>query len=214
MVHRSNRGTDRRFAMQLLRDQLDQRVWPIHRLDRATSGVLMFALDADTAARMGHQMMDRAIDKRYLAVVRGHIEDQGVIDHALAADGQGSLQSAITRYECLARITLPYPVGRYPEARYSMVVAQPLTGRMHQIRRHFKHIFHPVIGDTTYGEGRHNRLFRQHLSCHRMLLHASTLSFEHPHQRGLVQVEAPLTGSFQRIAGLFSQQTQQTQPSQ
>lgn len=203
MVHRSALGTDRHFALQLLRNQLGQRVWPIHRLDRATSGVLMFALDADTAAALGEQMMARQIDKRYLAVVRGYVDDEGLIDHPLLAEGAGEAQAAQTGYRCLARVEWPIAVGRYSTARYSLVEARPLTGRMHQIRRHFKHIFHPIIGDTTYGEGRHNRLFREHFDCHRLLLHASELGFRHPETGQNLTIKAPPTGELQRVMERF-----------
>lgn len=206
MVHRSNRGTDQRFAMQLLRDQLGQRVFPVHRLDRATSGLLLFALDADSAARMGEQMMARTVTKRYLAVVRGHVDDEGLIDHPLAPDGKGMGKEAQTRYRCLARIELPFAIGRYPTSRYSLVMAQPETGRMHQIRRHFKHIFHPIIGDTTYGEGRHNRLFRQHFYCHRLLLHASELSFQHPADQRSMTLSVQPDAEFQRVIERFEVQ--------
>jgi len=203
MVHRSALGTDRHFALQLLRDQLGQRVWPIHRLDRATSGVLLFALDADTAAALGEQMMARQIGKRYLAVVRGYVGDEALIDHPLVAEGAGDAQAALTEYRCLAKVEWPIAVGRYSTARYSLVEARPLTGRMHQIRRHFKHIFHPIIGDTTYGEGRHNRLFREHFDCHRLLLHARELSFQHPDSGQNLTIEAPPTGELQRVIECF-----------
>ena len=199
MVHRSSRSTDHRFIMGLLRDQLGQRVWPIHRLDRATSGVLLFALDQETASRLGRQMMAREIGKRYLCVVRGHLEDRGIIDHPLKAEGHGQAQEATTEFRCLARMELPIPIGRYATARYSLVEARPRTGRMHQLRRHFKHVFHPIIGDTTYGEGRHNRLFRQHLSCHRMLLHASDLEVRHPVNGDPLKLHAPLAGEFRAL---------------
>ncbi|MEN1728093.1 MAG: pseudouridine synthase [Pseudomonadota bacterium] len=199
MVHRSSRSTDARFIMGLLRDQLGQRVWPVHRLDRATSGVLLFALDAETAGLIGHQMMAREVGKRYLCVVRGHTDDAGVIDHPLKAEGRGPEQDAVTEYRCLSRMELPIPIGRYPSARYSLVEARPRTGRMHQLRRHFKHLFHPIIGDTTYGEGRHNRLFRQHLACYRMLLHASQLDIQHPIHKKLLQLPAVPTGEFRRL---------------
>jgi tRNA pseudouridine65 synthase len=205
MVHRSNRGTDQRFAMQMLRDQLGQRVFPIHRLDRATSGLLLFALDADTAARLGEQMMARSVVKHYLLVVRGYLDDEGLIDHPLAADGKGPEKAARTRYRCLARIELPFAIGRYPTSRYSLAVAEPETGRMHQIRRHFKHLFHPIVGDTTYGEGRHNRLFRQHFGCHRLLLHAWKLAFEHPADGRRLELTAPPGGEFDRVIEQFRQ---------
>lgn len=205
MVHRSNRGTDKQFAMQMLRDQLGQRVFPIHRLDRATSGLLLFALDAGTAASLGEQMMARTVSKHYLAVVRGHVDEHGLIDHPLAADGKGPEKAAQTEYDRLGQIEMPFAVGRYASSRYSLVAARPLTGRMHQIRRHFKHIFHPVIGDTTYGEGRHNRLFRQHFACHRLLLHAHQLAFDHPVEERRLTMTAPPTGEFQRIIEHFGE---------
>lgn len=187
--------------MQMLRDQLGKRVWPVHRLDRATSGLLLFALDADSAAHLGRQFMARAVAKRYLAVVRGHVDGQGLIDHALESGRRE--QAARTRYQHLARMELPYAIGRYPSARYSLVSAVPETGRMHQIRRHFKHIFHPLIGDTTYGEGRHNRLFRELFACHRLLLHASRLRFVHPASDKTMELHAPTTGTFRRIITEF-----------
>ncbi len=203
MIHRSKLGTDSTFVLQILRKQLGQRVWPIHRLDRATSGVLLFALNAPAAAAMGEQMMARQITKVYLAIVRGHVDESGVIDHALRIEDTSAPQDAQTQYRCLSRIELPVAVGRYPSARYSLVEARPLTGRMHQIRRHFKHIFHPIIGDTTYGEGRHNRLFREHFECRRLLLHASELSFQHPASGQNLVIEAPPTGDLQRVMERF-----------
>ncbi len=203
MVHRSSRSTDSDFALQRLRNQIGQRVWPVHRLDRATSGVLLFALDADTAATLGHQMMDRTITKRYLTVVRGYAAPSGLIDHPLQADGQGLPQPATTRYTRLCRMELPIAIGRYPSARYSLLEVFPETGRMHQIRRHFKHVFHPVIGDTTYGEGRHNRLFREVFDCDRLLLHSSNLAFDHPAEDRRLCLTAPLYGVFRQIGQVF-----------
>lgn len=200
MVHRSNIGSDREFVLQKLRDQLGQRVWPVHRLDRATSGVLLFALDPDTARALGQAFTERRVDKRYLAVVRGWTEEQGVIDHPLAKHRDAEPRPATTGFRRLATCELPIPVGGFETARYSLVEAAPETGRRHQIRRHFKHISHHLIGDTTYGDGRHNRLFRRHLHCHRMLLHASRLEFDHPADGCRLRLEAPLEGEFARVA--------------
>ena len=203
LVHKSSRGTDQVFVMQQLRDQLGQRVWPLHRLDRATSGVLLFALDAETASLAGRMIMARLLKKRYLAVVRGHVDAEGVIDHPLATDAQRPSRPATTRYRRLATMELPIPIGRYPVARYSLVEVCPLTGRTHQIRRHFKHLFHPLVGDTTYGEGRHNRLFRQHFACHRLLLHAVQVELDHPHLARPLDLRAPTSGTFRRIEDVF-----------
>jgi tRNA pseudouridine65 synthase len=200
MVHRSNIGTDREFVLQKLRDQLGQRVWPVHRLDRATSGVLLFALDPETARRLGQAFMDRRVVKRYLAVVRGWTDELGEIDHPLARHDKGERREARTRYRRLAHCELPIPVGGFETARYSLIEARPETGRRHQIRRHCKHISHHLIGDTTYGDGRHNRLFRQHLQCDRMLLHASRLELDHPQDGRRLELAAPLDGEFARVA--------------
>lgn len=200
MVHRTGISTDREFVMQNLRDQLGQRVWPVHRLDRATSGILLFALDPATAKALGQAFMTRRVDKRYLAVVRGWTDEQGSIDHPLARHRAAAPRAATTRYQRLATCELPIPVGGFETARYSLLEASPETGRRHQIRRHFKHISHHLIGDTTYGDGRHNRLFRQHLNCHRMLLHASGLELDHPHDGHRLRLTAPLDGEFARVA--------------
>lgn len=203
MVHKTALGDDQIFALQRLRDQLGQRVWPLHRLDRATSGVLLFALDAETATAMGQQIMAHQLDKRYLAVVRGFTDPSGCIDHPLATGDHRPDQPALTRYRRLATMELAEPVGRYPVARYSLVEAQPESGRTHQIRRHFKHIFHPLIGDTTYGEGRHNRLFRRLFACHRLLLHAVELKLVHPWTQQDLAVRAPTEGDFRHIESIF-----------
>lgn len=203
MVHKTPRGDDSVFALQRLRDQLGQRVWPLHRLDRATSGVLLFALDAKTAAAVGGQIMARRFDKRYLAVVRGYTEPAGRIDHPLASADRQTEQPALTHYRRLATMQLPVPVGRYPSARYSLVEVRPETGRTHQIRRHFKHLFHPLIGDTTYGEGRHNRLFRESFGCHRLLLHAVELRLLHPWTGQALDIRAETGGSFRRVEEIF-----------
>lgn len=200
MVHRSSIGTDREFVLQRLRDQLGQKVWPVHRLDRATSGVLLFALDPETAKLLGHGFMARRVGKRYLAVVRGWTDEAGEIDHPLARHRRAEAREATTRYRRLAVCELPIPIGAFDTARYSLVEAMPESGRHHQIRRHFKHISHHLIGDTTYGDGRHNRLFRQHLRCHRMLLHASRLELDHPQTGGRLRLAAPLAGEFARVA--------------
>lgn len=199
LVHKSSISSDRQFVMQKLRDQLGQRVWPVHRLDRATSGVLLFALDPVTARKLGNAFMARRVDRRYLAVVRGWTDQQGSVEHPLARHRRAEPRDALTRYRRLSTCELPIPIGGFDTARYSLLEAMPETGRRHQIRRHFKHISHHLIGDTTYGDGRHNRLFRQHLGCHRMLLHASGLSLDHPRGGQRLRLTAPLGGEFAQV---------------
>lgn len=204
LVHRSPISRDRVFALQTLRDQLGCRVYPIHRLDRATSGVLLFALDAESAQRMVAQFEQRQVGKEYLALARGWVDSEGMIDHPVAdQDGSGIAQAAQTRYRRLGQVELPYAVDRYPSSRYSLLMATPLTGRRQQIRKHFKHISHHLIGDTTHGNGRHNRFFREHFGIARLLLMARRLAFTHPYADRRIVIEAEIDADWLRVIALF-----------
>ncbi|MBA4502274.1 tRNA pseudouridine(65) synthase TruC [Marinobacterium sp. 3-1745] len=165
-------------------------VHTVHRLDRATSGVIVFARQKQVGQHLQQQFIDRVVNKTYLCVVRGWTDEAGLIDYPLKpihdkredprANPDKEPKDAVSAYRRVGTVSLPIPVGRYPEARYSLVEVKPTTGRKHQIRRHMKHILHPIVGDTKYGEGRHNRLFREHLDLHRMLLMATHIEFVHP----------------------------------
>ena len=199
LVHRTRLARDHVFVMPLLRDQIGRLVYPVHRLDRATSGVMIFALRPDMAAALVDSFTARRVTKQYLAVVRGHIEPAGRVDHPLRElDGEVAREAA-TRYERLAIAEIPVAVGTYPCARCSLVVAQPETGRGHQIRRHLKHLAHPVIGDTQHGDGRYNRLFRERFGLYRLLLHAWRVSFPHPRTGTVLNVDAPLPDEMRRL---------------
>ncbi|NUN14921.1 MAG: pseudouridylate synthase [Myxococcales bacterium] len=180
------------IVLQRLRDQLRHHVYPIHRLDRATSGVLLFARDPEAARLACTQFETHTVYKRYLTVVRGYIADEGMIDYPLQAAPAEPFQSAITTFRRLGTVELAVPVGRYLSARYSLVEVVPKTGRIHQIRKHMHHIFHPIIGDTTHGEGRHNQLFRDHFNSKRLLLFATRLRFTHPFSGKSIVIDAPL----------------------
>jgi tRNA pseudouridine65 synthase len=208
LVHRSDLDRrETRFAVQLLRDQLGRPVWPLHRLDRGTSGVLLFALDADTARRLGGQFASGGTGKTYLAVVRGWPAESGVIEHPLAPlhdahaglAGDGAARPAVTRYRRLATVELPVRVDRYPSSRYALLELHPVTGRRHQLRRHLKHISHPIVGDATYGKGRHNRLFQERFGCRRLLLAAVGLTFTHPVSGAPLTIEAPPAEDFAAV---------------
>lgn len=204
LVHRSRIAEGEKvFLLQTLRDQIGQWVYPVHRLDRPTSGVILFALSSEAARRMCTVFEQRTVSKEYLAIVRGYTEESGYIDYALKEEPHLEAQAAITDYERLATVELPIPVGRYNTARYSLVRVKPLTGRMRQIRKHFHHIFHPLIGDTSHGEGRHNRLFREHFDCQRLLLHARRLTLPHPISGELLTIEASLPADFTRLFEQF-----------
>ena len=207
LVHRSELDRhETRFAVQLLRDQLGRHVHPAHRLDRGTSGVLVFALDRDTARQLGGQFERQEVVKTYLAVVRGHPPEAGRIDHALTRrrddaewvgdEASEAAQPAVTDFRTLATCELPFAVDRYPTSRYALVELTPHTGRKHQIRRHLKHLSHPIIGDATFGKGRHNRFFQQHFGCHRMLLVCARMQLVHPLSGEPLDVVAPPDGDF------------------
>ncbi|MBF6650329.1 tRNA pseudouridine(65) synthase TruC [Methylobacter sp. BlB1] len=210
LVHRSEIDRhETRFAVQMLRDQLGRRVFPVHRLDKPTAGVLLFALSPEAARRMMAAFMGDGIRKTYLAVVRGHTAEMDTIDYPLKeeldkmtdarADPNKQAQPAVTRYRRLATVELPHAVGRYPSCRYSLLRLSPETGRKHQIRRHMKHIFHPIVGDTTHGDGRHNDFFRTHFNCHQLLLAATGLAFAHPYSGRPVDITAPLDQVYSRV---------------
>lgn len=213
LVHRS--PIDRHeteFAVQILRDQIGQFVYPIHRLDKPTSGVLLFALDKESAKIMGEQFSLRESKKSYIAVVRGYTDERGVIEHALSvkldkiADKDSTYkeaQEATTEYERAATIELPYAVGKYDVTRYSLVRLKPMTGRKHQLRRHMKHISHHILGDMKYGRGEHNKFIREKFKCNRMLLHAIELQIKHPYRDEILIIKAPLDDAFNSICKFF-----------
>ncbi len=199
LVHRSPIAADaKEFALQLLRDQLDRRVFPVHRLDRKTGGVLLFALSKDVEKLMQQQFQENLVEKKYLAIVRGHTPGEQEIDYPLRKEN-GTLQEALTKYKTLAQAELDVPLGNHPTSRYSLVEANPATGRMHQLRKHFAHIFHPIIGDRTHGCNKQNKLFKERWGLNTMLLHAAQLSFVHPVTNMPVHIEAPMQEEFLRM---------------
>ena len=196
LVHRTRISEDTRFVLQLLRDQLGQRLFPVHRLDRGTSGVLVFGKASEAAALLSVQFREKVVGKKYLAVIRGFAEDKGTIDYPIAGDVSKPLQEAVTHYTRLGQSEIGYAVGRYATARYSLVKVRPVTGRRHQIRRHFAHIRHPVIGDKKHGDCKHNKFLREEMGISRLLLHAGELEFFHPVGKNKVNIAAPLDDVF------------------
>ena len=209
MVHRSRlAGKKERFVLQLLRDQIGRRVYPVHRLDKPTSGALLFGLDPRTARTMADRFARRQVAKIYLAVVRGYLDAHGEVSIPLRADvyrrrDDAELKSARTRFVRLGRIEVPRPVGPYATARYTLLQVNPETGRMHQIRRHLRDIAHPVVGDRRYGDSRHNRYFKEELGCRRLLLAAVELGFAHPETENTISVSAPLGPRFAGVLKRF-----------
>lgn len=206
-MHRSKMAArEEAYLVDAVREQTGRTLYLAHRLDRATSGVVLLGADKDAVAALGAQFMTREVEKVYLAVVRGFVDEAGTIDHPLDAPGQREAKRAVTHYRRLATIELPLPVGRYDSVRYSLVEARPETGRYRQIRRHFKHLSHHLIGDTSHGEGRHNRLFRAQWGVHRMLLHAWKLRLKHPVSGAPLELVAPLDAQWHKLLGQFAWQ--------
>ena len=217
LVHRSHLDRhETRFALQMLRDQIGRRVYPVHRLDKPTSGILLFALSPDTARQLSLLFEQRQVHKHYLAVVRGHCPEQGEIDYPLKeqrdriADARvredKPAQEAMTRFRRLATVELPVAVDRYPQTRYSLVQLSPRTGRRHQLRRHMKHIGHPIIGDAKHGKGVHNRFMAAQYGCDRLLLACTETKLVHPVHGELMTLRAPLSGSFAELMTTFGWQ--------
>lgn len=200
LVHRTGLDAgETRFVVQALRDQIGVPVHPVHRLDKGTSGVLLMALSPAAARQLSAHFERREVHKRYVAMVRGWPPDQAHVDHALRPDEaapQAPAQDAVTDFRLLARCSLDVPVDRYPQTRVALVEAMPITGRRHQIRRHLKHLAHPIIGDATHGKGAHNRWWAEHLGVQRLWLHAASLSLPHPHRaREWLHIASPLSSA-------------------
>jgi tRNA pseudouridine65 synthase len=185
LVHRGW-GGDRVTALDLARRIAGRRVYPVHRLDRGTSGVLVFALDPEAARRLGAAFAEGGVEKVYLALVRGRAPEDALIDHPISRTAGGLRVPAVT---AVRRLGLAEPE---PGRVYSLVEARPETGRLHQVRRHLKHIAHPVIGDVEYGKGEHNRFFRERYGLHRLALHALSLALPHPETGERLRLAAPV----------------------
>ena len=210
LVHRSDINRhETRIVVQALRDQLGGRqVSPVHRLDKGTSGILLFAYEPDVSRRLAAQFESAAMCKTYWAIVRGWPPECGTIDHPLVRDHDEygrhiptrEAQSALTHYRRLASADMPWSVdGRHPTSRYAWVELEPVTGRRHQLRRHMKHIAHPIIGDATHGKGIHNRYFASQLDCQRLLLACVELHLQHPVTGADLALRAPPGDQFSLV---------------
>jgi tRNA pseudouridine65 synthase len=203
LVHRSKMANDAtEFALQMLRDQIGRHVSPVHRLDRKTSGLLLFAFEKDVEIAMHKQFQESLVTKKYLAILRGYTPDEQDIDYPLAKEN-GNMQEAQTYFKTLQRAEIDVAFGKHQTSRYSLVEATPKTGRMHQLRRHFAHIFHPIIGDRKHGCNKQNRFFMEQFEMTTMLLHASELAFKHPVTGFEVNLKAMQSEEFCRVMKLM-----------
>ncbi len=189
-------------CLPILRAQIDEYLFPVHRIDVATEGVLVFALNKESASAISRQFQAGQIKKTYFAIVRGWTEDEGTIDIPLELDSTNVPVPSVTRYKTHQRVELPFAVGkRHSSARYSLVEAWPETGRYHQIRRHFARLSHPLVGDREHGDSNHNRFFREKLGEGGLWLKAHAIEFTHPSNGTNVRIESDWSERWSRIFG-------------
>ncbi|MDG1895405.1 MAG: pseudouridine synthase [Fuerstiella sp.] len=208
-VHRSDADRSAEsVVVQILRSQLAQNIFPVHRLDRATSGVLLLARSHAAASACGLMFSERRVKKTYHALIRGFSMPEGQVDTPLKSsrgrdkpDGHpwAIPQHASTSYRTLKQFQVPIALGQHATTRSSLVKVQPETGRYHQIRRHFNYVSHPVIGDTSHGDGRHNRVYREHFGAERLMLAAVRLEFQHPVTEKPCDINCPADSSFTTV---------------
>ncbi|WP_299821958.1 pseudouridine synthase [uncultured Pontibacter sp.] len=207
LVHRTRIAEEKKeFALQMLRDQLGYRLYPVHRLDRGTSGALLFAKTPEAAAPMFKAFEEKQVSKTYFAIVRGYTPEADTIDNPIKPDKDHknkAPQDAVTHYSRLATIELQIPVGRYQTSRYSLVSISPETGRMHQIRKHFAHIRHYIVGDKRHGDWRHNKMYLEELESPYLLLHAADLNFVHPFTGEAISIKAQMPENMLRLCYRF-----------
>lgn len=203
LVHRSKiaSNTDE-YALQILRDQIGQRVYPVHRLDRKTSGVLVFALSSEINAALQEQFTAHTVKKTYHAIVRGYTPKDGIIDYDLTNDS-GKTQNAVTHFKTLQTTEIPLAFGKFKTSRYSLVEVLPQTGRFHQIRKHFAHLRHPIIGDRPHGCNKQNKLFKDQWNMMTMMLHAKEIQFTHPITNQVIHIQAEYHPEFKRTLQLL-----------
>lgn len=187
---------DEHFALQVLRDQLGMKVYPAHRLDKKTSGVLLFGLEKEMDSKLQMLFAANEVSKTYHAILRGFVLENGVVDYALI-NNQGKEQEAISKYEVLSNFEIDLPFGAHPTSRYTLVSLKPETGRYHQLRKHMAHIQHPIIGDRPHGCNKQNKLWKERFENDAMMLHGRSIQFSHPITSEEIYIEAPYSAAFQ-----------------
>ncbi|MFC3881403.1 pseudouridine synthase [Algoriphagus namhaensis] len=183
LVHRTKIAAEEtEFALQILRDQIGSWVSPIHRLDRPTSGVLLFSKNPELMPSLKQQFEERKAEKVYWAICRGiPAQKYGKIDYALTSEYSNNRQEALSNYKVISECEIPFDTtGRYPTSRYSLIEVKPETGRTHQIRKHLAHLRHYIIGDKKHGDNKQNHFFEQQFGLKHLLLHSKSLSITHP----------------------------------
>lgn len=202
LVHRTSIADDTApVALQLLRDQLERTVFPVHRIDRPTSGIVIFAHTPEITKLLQDQLAAKDARKQYTALVRGWMIEPVDCDRDVKND-RGMLKEAFTRFVPVEHFELALPTNRYPTARFTIVEAFPETGRWHQIRQHLAQLRHYIINDRVHGDGKQNKIFTQQLQLNELFLHARNLTFTHPVTGEVLMVEAPFPEHWGRMRAL------------
>ena len=186
-------------CIRILPKLIGKKIYPIHRLDSATSGCLVFALSSESASKINKQFAQKTIKKQYLAVTRGWIKSQIQIDLDLESDSSDKLLPSLTEINPICRIELPFPIGkRYPTARYTLASAVPITGRYRQIRRHLNRVSHPILGDHDHGDHFHNQFFRDQLKLPGLFLRSVLFEFQHPISDSPIKIQTENVDSIEK----------------
>lgn len=206
LIHQSHyaRNIQEPTLLNILTNQIQSEMFPIHRLDRKTSGIVLLAKQKDLVADFQALFTDNRISKSYYAIVRGFTENTGRIDSPVKNHDTGIYKDAITNYVSVQQTELNIPVHPYDNSRYSLLKLTPETGRMHQLRIHMNKISHPIVGDYRYGDRFHNRMFEQQFDCHYLFLHAFSLQFTHPYTQESLSLDAGFPPDWQRIFTRFN----------
>ncbi|WP_109618840.1 pseudouridine synthase [Sediminitomix flava] len=201
LVHRTELDTKAEiFVMTILRDQIGQYVYPVHRLDRPTSGVLIFALSPEACAALQEEFNEKRVSKKYWTIVRGYAPEEGTIDEPIKSRYQKHTKDAVSTFKKLDQVELPIPVGKFPCSRFSLMETEPITGRTHQLRLHFGKIRHYILGDTRYGDNKQNKMLEEQFQNKFLLLHCKKMSFIHPYTKETVTVSAALSENFHNVS--------------
>ena len=179
-AHHSRNVADETSLLQFIEQEKGLKVFPIHRLDRKTSGIILLAKETRYVSKFQELFTNNEIQKTYFGIVRGFSPDTKTIDSPVKGRDSNVHKEALTLLKTIEKITLNIPVKPYDSSRYSLVELSPKTGRMHQLRVHSNKISHPLIGDPKYGDKNHNMMFEENFGCKNLFLHAGKLEFSHP----------------------------------
>lgn len=202
-AHHSRNVADEDSLLQLIEKELKIKVFPIHRLDRKTSGIIMLAKETMYVSKFQELFTNNEIQKTYFGVVRGYSPDSKTIDSPVKGRDANVHKEALTHLKTLDKITLNIPVKPYDSSRYSLVELAPKTGRMHQLRVHSNKVSHPLIGDSKYGDKNHNVMYTAHFNWSNLFLHAHSLKFTHPHSQEELHLIADFPNDWKQLFEKF-----------